>query len=152
MHQYRRFYANSYKTPVLQGAIRELYCLVVFLFISREFFKHAKPVSLQEIAIKQKIPHHIAQELIETMIVHGMLIESIRPKSCFVPAKPLDKMRLDEVRSIIHKTTTIQEYNPSINGEPLFKAANFILSGSAVETGMISMDEILPMLSEHSAV
>ncbi len=124
-----------------------MYTLVVFLFIAKEFLKQAKPVPLKIIAIELKIPHHIVHELMESMIRHGMLIESIQPKSCFIPAKPLDKMMLADVRSIIHQATTVQEFTPAITGDPLFKAASYILSESAPDTDMKTMDEIIPMLS-----
>lgn len=147
MHQNRRFYVNSYKIPVLQGITRELYTLVIFLFIAKEYLKQAKPVPLKIIAVELKIPHHIVHELMESMIRHGMLIESIQPKSCFIPAKPLDKMMLGDVRSIIHQATTVQEFAPAITGDSLFKAASYILSETAPDTDIKTMDEIIPMLS-----
>jgi membrane protein len=147
MHQNRRFYANSYKLPVLQGSTKELYALVIFLFIAKEFLRQAKPVTLKTIAIKLKIPHHIVQQLIDSMIIHGMLIESIQPKSCFIPAKPLDRMMLADVRSAIHQATVIQEFSPGTTGDPLFKAASYILSGEAIDPNLKSMDDIIPMLS-----
>jgi hypothetical protein len=146
MHQNRRFYANTYKAPVLQGVTKELYTLVVFLFIVKDFFKQAKPVSLKKIAIELKIPPHIVQELIESMIIHGMLIESIKPKSCFIPAKPLAKIQLADMRSIIHQAAVVQSAPPAEINDPLFKAAGLILSGSGTETELKTMDTIIPML------
>lgn len=147
MHQNRRFYANSYKAPVLQGVTRELYTLVVFLFIVKNFFKQAKPVSLKKIAFELKTPPHIVQELVESMITHEMLIESIKPKSSFIPAKPLTKIRFADIRSIIRHAATVQEATPAEINDPLFKAAGLILSGSGTETDMKTMDTIMPMLS-----
>jgi len=56
MHQNRFFYANSYKTPVMKGVLREYYTLIVFLFIAKEFNEKARPILLEKIALELKSP------------------------------------------------------------------------------------------------
>ena len=147
MHQNRFFYANSYKTPSMKGDLREYYMLIVFLFIAKEFHEQARPILLKKIAAELKIPYTILHELLESMIGYGMLVESLKPKNCFMPGKPLDKIMLAEVRTAIHQTAAIPEYQTTTNGDSLHKAASFILSASAADAGIKSMKEIIPMLS-----
>jgi membrane protein len=147
MHQNRFFYSNSYKTPAVKGDMREYYALIVFLFIAKEFHRQAKPIPLRKIAIELKIPHHIVHELMESVIRYGMLVESLHPKSCFMPGKPLDKMILAEVRTAIHQIAAIPEYTNITKTDPLHKAACYILDASAPDTDTKTVQEIMPLLS-----
>ena len=147
MHQNRFFYTKSYKTPSMKGDLREYYMLIVFLFIAKEFHQQAKPILLKKIAIELKIPYPVLNELLESMIGYGILIESLKPKNCFMPGKPLDKIMLAEVRAAIHQTAAIPEYPPTTNGDSLHKAASYILSASTADADIKSMKEIIPMLS-----
>jgi membrane protein len=147
MHQNRFFYTNSYKTPQMKGDLREYYTLIVFLFIAKEFHKQAKPILLKKIAIELKIPYPVLNDLLESMIGYGILIESLKPKNCFMPGKPLDKIMLAEVRAALHQTAAIPESPLTTNGDSLHKAARYILSASTADAGIKSMKEIIPMLS-----
>ena len=147
MHQNRFFYTNSYKTPVMKGVLREYYTLIVFLFIAQEFNEKAKPILLEKIALKLKIPYTVLHELLEPMIVNGMLVESLKPKNCFMPGKPLDKIMIAEVRAAIHQTAAVPEYPAATNGNSLHKAAGFILSASPADADTKTIKEIIPMLS-----
>jgi len=147
MHQNRFFYTTSYKTPSMRGDLREYYTLIVFLFIAKEFNKQTKPVLLNKIAMELKIPYPILHELLESMIGYGILIESLKPKNCFMPGKPLDKIMLAEIRTAIHQTAAIPESPTTTNGDSLHKTASYILSATAADADIKSLKDIIPMLS-----
>lgn len=79
--------------------------------------------------------------------MNGMLVESLKPKNCFMPGKPLDKIMLAEVRAAIRQTEAIPEGSTTTNGDSLHKAATFIMSASTADAGKKNMKEIILTLS-----
>jgi membrane protein len=103
IHQNRFFYRSSHTTPVIEGNLRTYYLLIVFLFISREYHGHAKPVTMKHTALSLNIPLHIVQELLAGLLQCGLLVEAMNPKSSYLPARPFPSLMLSDLVSTIQR-------------------------------------------------
>lgn len=97
LHQNSAFYVQSYKLPELNLQNKLYGTLLIMFFIAKRFLGDQKPPSLQKIAYSLNIPVHLVRELIEPLIKCGIIMESRSKSSCFIPGRPLSRIRLWEI-------------------------------------------------------
>lgn len=148
LHQNRRFYRSSHRSPAVEGRLQRYYQLLVFLFITRHYHRHATPVSLKAAAHGLMIPYPVVQDLISKLVRCGVLAEAgSSPKLSYLPAKPFSAQKLTELLRAIEYCSTLPEAAGAPRVDSLHAAAVAIMQTGTEDGADKTMCDVLPLLT-----
>jgi len=109
-HQNEQFYKSSYKLPELNLRSKQYISAMILVFIGSKFHEGKMPPSLSDIAHGLNMPVCIIREFIEPLQLSGIIVQAQRKGICFLPGRPLEKIRLAEVFEQIMQSDTSTDF------------------------------------------
>lgn len=108
LHQHHRSIARRTRLVEADQAFRETTCLAAVLRIARAFSQGNALPSREELSLELDVPDELVADLLDRLVVAGMLVETSAPKRAYALAKPPERIRVKEVLDTLRRSPKFQ--------------------------------------------